>query len=161
MVNAPKKNLSSLQAGNYSNSTKQSTCRSHQTTEGKCSLEADRVPALGGLHSLRSKMKLVAEKSHETQYLGNKDNEKLIKDYVDRETTVARMSVQDAETAIMQELNAASNAESAGEQPESLTQSWKKYCMLSETIRAIWHLPMMRRIRKMMMMRRTIPSSAS
>ena len=103
MVNAPKKNLSSLPAGKYGKSTKKSTRRRHQANTGKSGLEAERVGALGALRSLRSIMKLSAENIGETHNLSNEDTEKWIEDYVDRETALARMRVQHAETAIMQE----------------------------------------------------------
>ena len=45
------------------------------------------------------------------QYLCNEQQEKWIEDYVDRATTVARKRVQDAETAIMQELEHMRNVE--------------------------------------------------
>jgi len=62
MVNAPKKNFLPLLAGRYGKSTKRSTQRRHHANEGKSGLEAERVQALGALRSLRSKMKLAAEK---------------------------------------------------------------------------------------------------
>jgi hypothetical protein len=62
MVNAPKKNFSSLPAVRNGQSTKWSTQRRHQANEGKSGLEAERIRALGALHSLRSKKKLAAEK---------------------------------------------------------------------------------------------------
>ena len=55
------------------------------------------------LRSLPSKMKLSTEERNERHILSNEEKEKLIKDYVDRETAVARKLVQDTETAIMQE----------------------------------------------------------
>jgi len=55
--------------------------------EGKSGVEAERVRAFGALRSLRSKMKLAAKKQRETHFLSNKDNEKWIEDYVERETT--------------------------------------------------------------------------
>jgi hypothetical protein len=49
MVNAPKKNFSSLPGGKYGKSTNQSTHRRHQANGGKIGLEAERVRALGAL----------------------------------------------------------------------------------------------------------------
>jgi len=72
--------------------------------EGKRGLAAERVQALGALHSLRSDKKRWAEKGQEMHLLSNEEKEKWIEDYVERETTVARKRFQDAETAIMQEL---------------------------------------------------------
>jgi len=48
------------------------------------------------------------------QFSSNEEKAKWIKDYVDRETTLARMQVQDAETAIRQEQEDIKNAEKAG-----------------------------------------------
>jgi len=62
MVNAPEKNLAPLVAGNNEKSTNKSRQRRHQANKGKICLEAERVEALGALCSLRSKMKLSAEK---------------------------------------------------------------------------------------------------
>jgi hypothetical protein len=45
----------------------------------------------------------VAEKREATNILSNEEKEKSIKDYVVRETAVARKRVNDAETAIKQE----------------------------------------------------------
>ena len=102
MVNAPKKNLSPLPAGKYGKSTKHSTRRRHQADKGMSDLDAERVRALGALRSLRSKMKPAAETRPETHFLSKEEREKSIKDYVERETAVARQRVQDTETAIMQ-----------------------------------------------------------
>jgi len=104
MVNAPKKNLSLLPAGKYGKSTKNATRQGHQANEGKSGFEAERIRALGGLCSLRSKKKLGAEKRQEMHFLSNAEKEKWIVDYVERETAVARTRVQDAETAMAQEL---------------------------------------------------------
>jgi len=46
--------------------------------------------------------------------LSNEDNAKWIRDHVDQKTAVARMRVQDAETAIMQEQEVMTNAEKWG-----------------------------------------------
>jgi len=48
-------------------------------------------------------------------FLSNEEKEKWFEDYVERETTVARKRVQDAETAIMQELKDMTTAENVGE----------------------------------------------
>jgi len=69
---------------------------------------------LGVLRSLRSKKKLSAEERQETHCLSNEEKEKWIKDYVERETAVARQQVQDTETAIMEELKDITTAERAG-----------------------------------------------
>ena len=53
-------------------------------------------------HRLRSKKKLAAGKQRETHFLSNEEKEKSIQDYVERETAVARMQVEDPETAIEQ-----------------------------------------------------------
>jgi len=114
MVNAPKKNLSPLPAGKHGKSTKRSTPRCHQTNKGKSGLEAERVRALGALHSSRSKKKLAVGNRQETIFLTNEEKEKWIEDYVERETAVARKLVEDAETAIKQEQDDMRNAEQAG-----------------------------------------------
>jgi len=69
------------------------------------------VQALGALHSLQSKQKLAAEKRWETHILSNKEREKYIEHYVERETAVARKSFHDAETAMMQEQEHMENVE--------------------------------------------------
>jgi len=114
MVNAPKKNFSPLPAGKYGKSTNPSTRRHHQANEGKSSLEAERIRALGALRSLRSKKKLAAERRQETNFLNNKEKEKWIEDYVERETAVARKRVEDTHTAVKQEQDDVGSAESGG-----------------------------------------------
>ena len=114
MVNALIKKLSPLPAGKYGKSTKMSTHRSHHSNEAKSGLEAERVRALGALRSLRSKQKLSAEKRQEMHFLSNDEKENWIKDYVERETAVARKRVQYAETAMMQKLNDMTNGENVG-----------------------------------------------
>jgi len=47
-------------------------------------------------------------------FSSKEEKEKLIQDYVERETTVARKRVEDAETAIEQEQDDMRNAEKAG-----------------------------------------------
>jgi len=114
MVNALNENISSLPVVKYGKSTKHSTRQCHQADEGKRGLEAERVRALEALRSLQSKKKLSAEKRWETHFLSNEEKVKWIEDYVERETTVARQWVQDAEGAIMQELKDMTTAETAG-----------------------------------------------
>ena len=82
--------------------------------EGKSGLAAERVRALGALHSLRSKKKLAAEKRRETHFLSNEEKEQWIENYVERETAVATKRVQDAEAAVQQEQEAMKHAEIAG-----------------------------------------------
>jgi len=77
-------------------------------------MQAGRVQALGALRSLQSKMKLVAEKRLEMHFLSNKEKEQWIEDYVERETTVGRKRVEDAEKAIKQEQENMKNAGNAG-----------------------------------------------
>jgi len=77
-------------------------------------LEAEQVQALGALHSLRSKKKLAAERRQETNFLNNKEKEKLIEDYVERESAVARKRDEDAETAIKQVQEDMKSDESTG-----------------------------------------------
>ena len=77
-------------------------------------MEAKRVRALGALRSLRSKKKLAAEKRRETHFLCNEEKEKLIEDYVERETAGARKRVEDAEAAVHQEQDDMTQAEIAG-----------------------------------------------
>jgi len=104
MVNAPNKNFSPPPAAKYGKSTKKATRRRHQANGGKSGLEAEQVPASGALRSLRSKKKLAVEKRQETHFLSNKEKEKWIEDFVERQTTVARKRVQDTETVMMQQL---------------------------------------------------------
>jgi len=103
MVNALKKNLSPLPAAKYGKWMNHSTWRCHQADKGKSCLEAERVGALGALRSLRSKMKLAAEKRWETHVLSNEGTEKWIEDYVDWETAVVRKRVKDEEISMMQQ----------------------------------------------------------
>jgi len=114
MANAPKKNYSPLPAGRYGKSTKRSTQRHHQANEGKSSLEAERIRALGALRSLRAKKKLAAEKRRETHFLSNEEKEKWIEDYVERETAGARKRVEDAEAAVQREQGDMMRTEIAG-----------------------------------------------
>jgi hypothetical protein len=60
---------------------------------------------LGGLGSLRCKKKLAVERRQETHFLSNTEKEQWIGDFLERETAVARKRGQDAQTAMMQELN--------------------------------------------------------
>jgi len=62
MVNDPKWNLSPHPAGKYDKSSKKTTRPRHQANEGKSSVEAEMVQALGALPSLRLKKKVVVEK---------------------------------------------------------------------------------------------------
>ena len=54
------------------------------------------------------------EKWRQMHFLSNEDKEKCMKDYMERETAVARKWVQDAETAIKQELNHMTTVENVG-----------------------------------------------
>jgi len=119
MVNAPKQSFSPLPAGKYGKSAKHSTRRHHQADEGKSGLVAERVRALGALRSLRSKKKLAAEKRQETHFLSNEEKEKWIEDFVERETAVARKRVQDAETALMQDMTTAEHECATTGKPET------------------------------------------
>ena len=114
MVNALKKNVSSVPDGKYGKSTNRSTQRCHQPNEGKIGFDAERVQALGALRSMRSKKKLATERRQETNFLNDKENEKWIRNYMERATTVARKRVEDAETAIKQEQGDMRSAESRG-----------------------------------------------
>jgi hypothetical protein len=114
MVNAPKQNFSPPPAGRYSESTKRSTQLRHHANEGQSGLEAERVQAIGGLCSLKSKKKLAAEKQRETHFLSNEAKEKWIEDYVEREITGARKRVEEAEAAVQQEQDDMTQAEISG-----------------------------------------------
>jgi hypothetical protein len=63
------------------------------------------------LRSLQFRKKLAAEKRWETHISRNEEREKLFEDYVERETAVARMRVQDTEKAMMQEQELMGNVE--------------------------------------------------
>jgi len=65
------------------------------------------------LRSLQSIEKLSAETRLETHFLSKKEKDNWIKDYVDRETALARKRVQDAETAIRQAQEHMRNVEKA------------------------------------------------
>ena len=77
-------------------------------------MEAERIQAHGALCSSESKKKLPAEKRWDTHFLSNKEKEKWIEHYVQRETAVARQQVEVAETAIMDEQEDRRNAEMVG-----------------------------------------------
>jgi len=126
MVNAPKKNFSTLPAGRYGKSTKRSTQWRHHANEGKSGLEAERVRALGALRSLRSKKKLAAEKQRETHFLSNEEKEKWIEDYVERETAGARKRVEDAEAAVQQEQDDMTHAEIVGLTPREPEKTFEE-----------------------------------
>jgi hypothetical protein len=113
-VNAPKNNCSPIPAGIYGKSKKRSTQRRHQANEGKSGLEAERFRALGALRSLKSKKKLAAEKRRETHFLSEEKKEKCIEDYVERETAGAGKRVEDTETAVKQEQEYMTQAETEG-----------------------------------------------
>jgi hypothetical protein len=57
-------------------------------------------------------MKLPTETRQETCFSSHEEKEKWIEDYVERETAVASKRVQDAETAIVQEMKDMTNAAS-------------------------------------------------
>jgi hypothetical protein len=78
MVNAPKKTLSALPAGNSGKSTKHSTRPCHQGNKGNSGLEAEKIRALGALLSLQSKIRLAVEKRQETHFVSNEEREKWI-----------------------------------------------------------------------------------
>jgi len=101
MVIVPRKHLLPHPAGNYGKWTKRSTRRHYQANEGNSGFEEEKVWALGTLRSLRSKKKCSAEERYGTLFSSNKDRDKLIQHYVERETAVARKRVQDAETAVL------------------------------------------------------------
>jgi hypothetical protein len=119
MVNALKNYFSPLPAGKYGNSIKMSTHRRHQATDGKSGLVAERVRALGALHSLRSIKKLAAEKRQEKHLLSSEERETWIEDFVERETAVAIQRVQDAETTMMQDVTTAENRGTTTGKPET------------------------------------------
>jgi hypothetical protein len=114
IVNPSKKNFSSLPAGRYRKSPKRSTQQGPHVNEGKCSLEVERIRALGALRRLRSKMKLAAELPRETHFLNNEEKEKWIQEYVERETAGARKRIDDAEAAVQKEHDDMTHAEIAG-----------------------------------------------
>jgi hypothetical protein len=59
-------------------------------------------------------MKLAAESRQERNFLNEKEKEKWIQDYMERETAVPRKRVEDAETAVKQEQEDIGSAESGG-----------------------------------------------
>jgi len=76
MVNVPEKNPLPLPAGKYGESTKRSTRWRHHANQGKSSLDAERVRALGALRNLLSTKKLEEGKRWDTHLLSNKEKEK-------------------------------------------------------------------------------------
>jgi len=125
MINDLKKNCSTLPAGKYGNSTKQSTRRHHQTNRGRSGLEFEMVSALGALRSSWSKKKFLAEDRQEMHFASNEEKEKWIEDYVERETAVATKLVQDTEKPIMhglQDMTAAENVGATTRTPQTMFQ---------------------------------------
>jgi len=114
MVNAANMNRSQLPAGKDGKSTKKSTRPRHHMNDGKGGLEGEMLRVLGVSCSFRSKKKLLVENWQEMYFLSNKENEKWIKGYVERETAGARKLVPDAQTAMMQELQDMTTAENVG-----------------------------------------------
>jgi len=114
MGSSPKMNLLPHPAGTWGNSSKLSTRQHHQANECNSILDAEMVRTLKAQHCLRSRKKLSAENRWETLSLSNKEKDKWIVDDVDRETAVARKTVQGPETAIMQVQKDMRNAEKAG-----------------------------------------------
>jgi len=76
-------------------------------------LKAERFRALGALGSIRSKKKFPTWERRETHFSSNKEKEKWIEDYFERETAGARKQVQDAEAAVQQEQQDMEHAEIA------------------------------------------------
>jgi len=111
IVKVWKQKLSPLLMSKYNKLTQCSTRRCDQPNVGQCSLEGDTVTVLGALPSVWSKNKLTAEIQGVTHCLSNPEKEKLIEDYMNRETTVARKQVEDAKFAIKQEQEDMRNAE--------------------------------------------------
>jgi len=91
--------------------------------EGKSSLVEEMVRALEALHSGGSKMTLSVQTRWETHFVSQQEKEKWIKEYVVRETAVARKLVQDAETGIIQEPEDMRNAESVGSTSRKLEKT--------------------------------------
>ena len=88
---------------------------------------AERIRALGGLRSLRSKTKLAVEKRQDMNFLSNEEREKWIEDCVERETAVARKRVQDTETVIMQDMTTAANEGAITGKPETMFEQMILY----------------------------------
>jgi hypothetical protein len=72
----------------------------HQPNEGKSGLDTQGAGALGTLHSLGSKKKLVAEKQGEMHLLRNDEKEKWIEYFGERESAGATNRVQDVEAVV-------------------------------------------------------------
>ena len=103
IVIASKQHCLPLPLGKYGKLTNHSTSWCHQVNEGNSSLEAEQVRGRRTLRSVWSLKQHVAEKRWEMRVLSNKDKAKWIENYADRETTVARTRVVEAETAINKE----------------------------------------------------------
>jgi len=110
-VNAPKKIFLPLPAGKYGKSRKPSPQQRHQANEGKNSLEAERVGALGAWCSLRSNKTLAAGKYGETHIWSNEERRKWIDDHVERLTAGAGTRFEDAEAVVQQEQDDTRKAE--------------------------------------------------
>jgi hypothetical protein len=82
-VNALRKSFSPLPAGRYGKSSNKSSRRHHQVNEETSGLDVERVRAVVGVCSLRSKKQHPAEKRHKMHFLGNEVKAKSIEDFVE------------------------------------------------------------------------------
>jgi len=103
IVNTLKKKFLPLPVGKYSKLTMRSTQWHHHVNQGKSGLEAERVRPLGALRSLQSEKKLAAKKRQLMHFLSTAEKEKLIQDYILRQTAGAKNWVGDTEGAFQQE----------------------------------------------------------
>ena len=85
-----------------------------------------RVRALGALRSVRSKIKLAAEKRRETHFSCNEEKEKWIEDDVERETAGARKRFEEAGAAFQQEQDDMTHAEIAGLTPREPEKTFEE-----------------------------------
>jgi len=111
MVNAQKTNLLPQPVGISSKLTNLSTRRHHLVNENKSCFNAEWVWTLGALRSIKFSTMLTAVKWWQMHVLSNKEKEKWIEGYVDRDPAVERQRVQDTETGTMQEQKDNRNAE--------------------------------------------------
>jgi len=114
LFNAPKMIIPPHPADKHSISTKHFTRYRHHANEGKSSLEAGIVRALGALCSLKSRKQLAVEQWADRHFSSNHEIEKWIKDYDQRETAVARKQIYDVDKAIKNAQTDMRKADNAG-----------------------------------------------
>jgi len=109
MVDTPKKDFSPLPVGKWVKSKNMFTLWRHQENKGLTGLLAERIGASAALCRVVLRKKAAVEKCQEMHFLSNEEKQKWIEDFVERETAVAQKRLQDADTAIMEDITTAAN----------------------------------------------------